>query len=37
MDMVAGGAIDSSIESQGSKPAAVRVGFHKHAQKIQAD
>jgi len=29
----AGGAIDSSIESQGSKPAAGQVAFHKHAQK----
>jgi hypothetical protein len=31
--MVAEGAINSSIESQGSKPAAGRIGFHKHAQK----
>jgi hypothetical protein len=31
--MVAGGAIDSSIESQGSKPAAGRVGLRKHGKK----
>jgi hypothetical protein len=36
--MVAEGAINSFIESQGSKPAAGWIGFHKHAQKnIQAD